>query len=682
MVALFFGTGCHTVPEGRSAVYGIEVRDVGGAPDGPDMAELEEKMATAPSDKFVGLFRGVVYEYSLYEPSVLQRDMARIEAACRARGYYEAHARAGRVHQTAKNHVRVEILVDPGPPTLVASADVRGLEGLDEALRARAYAAAMARLPKGKAFDEAAFDGAKKDLERSLTDEGYAFAKVTANADVDLVSHRAFVHYAVEPKTRQKLGTVSLHGLGALPENRVRSALSLREGVAYSTKELEEARQAVLDLGVFASVEIIPDLAGGPKADERVNVKVELEQAKLKTFRVGAGIEFDVLKTAVTGMVGWEHRNFLGGLRVFRVDLGAGIVLYPLRVNNFVAPERPLPEAKLQFDMRQPGIFGGRTGAFVRPGADVAPVLLDPNPPPDATVQGYGELRNTIGLDRSFKRFFGAISHNLQMAYPFAYLGPKTDSLSTVIISYPELVGQLDLRDDRVRPHKGAFLSSGVQFAGLGGDARDIKLQPEARGYIPLGKRVTLAGRLSVGLLFPFNYGEAVYGNAASLSQKDRTFDYQLMYFRGFFSGGPSSNRGYPLRGVSPYADIGDLTPEQKAARLAIACDGDCRTPTGGFTLWEASLEVRVDITGPLSAAAFCDASDVSGKRFDFRLAHLHLSCGLGARYQTPVGPIRLDLGYRIPGLQVVGGLTPDEREPAKFLGIPLAVALGVGEAF
>jgi outer membrane protein insertion porin family/translocation and assembly module TamA len=80
--------------------------------------------------------------------------------------------------------------------------------------------------------------------------------------------------------------------------------------------------------------------------------------------------------------------------------------------------------------------------------------------------------------------------------------------------------------------------------------------------------------------------------------------------------------------------------------------------------------------------ASFCDASDVSGQRFDLRLSHLHLSCGLGARYQTPVGPIRLDLGYRIPGLQVIGGLTPDEREPSTFLGVPLAVSLGVGEAF
>jgi hypothetical protein len=303
---------------------------------------------------------------------------------------------------------------------------------------------------------------------------------------------------------------------------------------------------------VFSSVEIEPSLEGGPRPDGKVPVRVRVTPAKLRTLRLGGGLEFDVLKTAVNGLAGWEHRNFFGGLRVFRVDVGAGVVLYPLRVNNFVAPEKPLPEAKLQLDLRQPAIFGGRTGGFLRPGGSVAPVLLDPNPPEDATVQGYGELRNATGLERTYKRLFGTLAHNLQVAYPFTYIGTKSDTLRTVVVSYPEAVVQVDLRNDRVKPHSGAFFGTTVQVAGLGGDARDVKVVPEARGYLPLGKRTTLAAKVAVGVLLPFNYGSAVYGDPSSLSLEERTFDYQLMYFRGFFSGGPTSNRGYPLRAISP----------------------------------------------------------------------------------------------------------------------------------
>ncbi len=675
------GMGCHSIPEGRSAVYSVEVRNVRGG-DGPDMGDLEEKLATAPSPKFLGLFRGVVYEYSLFERSVLQRDLARVAAACRAKGYYEARTRVGRVHRTAKDHVRVEILVDPGQPVRVAAVLVDGIDDLPKALAESLRKTAAGKLALGAPFAEADYDGARAALERALTDGGYAFAKVREAANVDLGGHRAFVRYQVAHGPPQAFGEVRVLGLSGLPEDRVRAALSITPGEPYSTRALDAARQAALDLGVFASVDVTPDLEGGPRKDGRVPVLVTLEPTKLRTLRLGAGLEFDALKTAITGQAGWEHRNFFGGLRTFKVDLGAGLVLYPLRVNNIEAPERVFPEGKLHLDLNQPGIFGGRTGAFVRPGVDIYPVLVDPTPAKDAPVIGYGELRSTVGLDRTIARFYGAISQNLQVAYPFTYLGKTNDTLSNVVISYPELQAQIDLRDSRINPRKGVYLASFFQIAGLGGDARDVKVQPEIRGYIPLGKRFVLAARASVGFLLPFNYGSSVYGNPKALDSSTRTSDYQLVYFRGFFSGGPNTNRGYPARGVSPYAEVPFLTPESAQERIDTSCGKNCSVPTGGFSLWETSVELRVDVAGALSSALFCDASDVSPYRFDLRLGHLHLSCGLGVRYQTPVGPIRLDVGYRIPGLQVIGGLTPDEKEPKTFFQTPIAIALGVGEAF
>jgi outer membrane protein insertion porin family/translocation and assembly module TamA len=86
--------------------------------------------------------------------------------------------------------------------------------------------------------------------------------------------------------------------------------------------------------------------------------------------------------------------------------------------------------------------------------------------------------------------------------------------------------------------------------------------------------------------------------------------------------------------------------------------------------------------------------SDVSPRTSNIRLTHLHLSCGAGGRYDTPVGPIRVDIGYRIQPAQVLG--FPDEdkavaSDPSlgvqpKFevfdLRIPIALAFGVGEAF
>ncbi len=103
----------------------------------------------------------------------------------------------------------------------------------------------------------------------------------------------------------------------------------------------------------------------------------------------------------------------------------------------------------------------------------------------------------------------------------------------------------------------------------------------------------------------------------------------------------------------------------------------------GGLSLWEASIELRFPLHGPLGGAAFCDASDVSSHRFDLRLGYPHLSCGLGLRYDTPIGPVRVDVGYRIPGLQVASGTDPHvDADPGTLSGVPIAFAFGLGEAF
>jgi outer membrane translocation and assembly module TamA len=76
-------------------------------------------------------------------------------------------------------------------------------------------------------------------------------------------------------------GKVVIEGLGSLPGAPVRRALDLDEGAEFSQAELDSARQAVLDLGVFSSVDIIPDLTGSEKGPTVVPVHVKVEPSKL-----------------------------------------------------------------------------------------------------------------------------------------------------------------------------------------------------------------------------------------------------------------------------------------------------------------------------------------------------------------------------------------------------------------
>lgn len=682
---VFLTVGCHSVPEGRSSVDAVSIKGSDKVDDG----DIEDAIATTPSEKFLGLFRGILYEYSVFDRNVLQRDLARIEAFYRDKGYYEAHARAGRIYRVDDKHVRVEIVIEEGPPTLVRNVTIVGIENLPQDLQDLAKREASLILRANKPFKADDFDNSVGKVRRALTDRGYAYAKVKNDAAVDLVEHKADITLTVTPGDPCTFGPVTIVGLKELPDANVRRAANVKPGAKFDEADLDSAQQALLDLGVFAAVDVKPDLSN--PENHAVPITIKVEESRLRTLKLGGGLEFDALKTDIHGLIGWEHKNFLGGLRSLKVTFQPGVVLYPLRFNNFVAPNKFLPEERLRLEFQQPSFFEARTSGFIRPELNAQPLLLDPNPPPNQPVLGYAELRNGVGVERTFWKVTATVSHNFQAAFPYVYVGRKDPTLGPLYISYPEILLTLDLRNDRIHPRKGIYLLNTFQVAGgpFGGQARDVKIQPDLRAYVPITKkRVTLAVRGSFGLLLPQNYGGSIE-NPRSVFEgsEERTRDYQLTYFRGFFSGGPTSNRGYPLRGVGPYDLVPFLSPEAEALRVNQGCGGsssyDCRSPTGGFTLWEASVEVRFVVHGPLSVATFCDSSDVSPRTVDFRLNHPHLSCGAGGRYDTPVGPVRLDIGYRIPGLQVIGGLTRDEEEPQTFpLGIPIAVSFGIGEAY
>ena len=182
----------------------------------------------------------------------------------------------------------------------------------------------------------------------------------------------------------------------------------------------------------------------------------------------------------------------------------------------------------------------------------------------------------------------------------------------------------------------------------------------------------------------------------------------QLLQLRGFQSGGPNSNRGYAYSGIGPQEQVQGISPLSGANTLLPIA-------TGGKALWEASIELRFpDIKDKIGTTLFMDASDVRDNLADFATSFApHLSTGLGLRYMTPVGALRLDFAVRIPGAQVIGSgtgcaafdptanpaagqvwrpgkagpsgpcyLDPQFGQAGSISGAPILVSLGIGGAF
>jgi outer membrane translocation and assembly module TamA len=700
--------GCTQIPHGRSAIDDVDIQGTQAL----DASDVADKLATGSTEKFFGLFRGVVYDYEVYDPSVLQRDMARVERYYRGKGFLEAHARVGRVIQVNASHVRIEILVEEGAPTLNRIARIEGLVGVTIEVATAAHKAVDADLPNMARFDEESFASAKDDLKQALTDRGYAYAQVEGEASIDLATRRVDYLLKVVPGPLCTFGKMTIVGLdpdreGPQPqeidEAPLRRAIDIDEGEPFSSAKIEAGTQALLDLEVFSAARIDPDLPRPPPEHPVIALNVSVEPTKLRQIRAGGGLEFDEIKTDLHLLLGWEDHNFLGGLRDFSVDFKPGAVLYPLRIDTIGVTD-VFPEERLKLQFRQPSFLEARTSFFVKPEFNVYPFLVVPDPPANSDVLGYVETKGSIGLDRPFGKLSVSVAYNAQAELPFYYkqIG-DAPPVPTIVLAYPQLVTKLDLRDDPTHPHEGIYLANDLQIANaaFGSSADDVRVQPEVRAYVPLGKRVTLAARASVGFLFPTNYGVASYLPDDNLTDGNRTKYIEETYFRGFTSGGPSSNRGYPIRGIAPYGYVPFLLPAVvSSAAQSGGCTNSqlaassCAVPIAGLTLWELSLEARFQVSGPFSTAAFCDAGDVSPYQTDLRFTHLHLSCGVGARYDTPVGPIRFDIGYRIQPLQVIGfpnekaaadpqaGGNPVNGLPPEFLGAPVAISFGIGEAY
>ncbi len=695
------------LPSTERVVASVAIED--REPAGARADDALEGLATTASPRFLGIWDGVVYDYETYDATLLARDAQRVERYYRKRGYYEAKVIATRVTDLGDRHVQVHFQVEPGEPVSVLGVQLPGLEKLpfDVALEAQQAVTLCHAGPcrRGELFDEDDFEASRKAIEAVLLNHGFAYAKVTPAAQVDLVTHTAVARFVVESGPASVYGPIHIVGLNEVPEAKVRSALQVSQGSPYSRAELQDARRALVNLGVFSSVELHEDHRDPQSA--QVPVTFVVREGSLRGLRAGIGANLDQLQVSNTLRLGWEHRNFLGGLRHLEIDTRPGITYYPIRTTLLVPPSHYFLSNRLRASLQQPSFLEGRTTGMLSAEFNIFPLIFplpaDMSPEQDL-VLGYREFRATAGLQRAFwqHRFLLVPSFDWQTDSPFIYKtapGQTTlpDGLSSLIISAPQVVATLDLRDDPIAPRHGAYLTAAFQMAGhgMGGNVSDFRIRPEARGYLPLGRNLTLATRLTLGFLMPSNYGQSITsGSGLDLLQDPRdpavVADEHKMLFRGFYSGGPTSNRGYGFREVGPHGPVGFLLQGGNVNCFAPRSDAEraqCVRPLGGLTLWETSLEVRFPIGGDLSGVTFVDASHVN-RTDKLRFDAPHISPGLGLRYKTPVGPARLDLGFRLlehVGPRPAADRLQDEAQTRPFLGIPwlpMALQVALGEAF
>jgi translocation and assembly module TamA len=671
---LTLGSACATTrpPPDQPKVVGLDIEGTDQLSEGA----IKERILTSSTpwwEPFNPFDNGPTY----FDPNAWQADLRRIERYYQAEGYYQARVISNEVEPRGDDKVAVQATLQEGEPTRIQEIRVSGLEALPAEQRSRA----LVELPveQGAIFREADWETTKELVQGRLRELGYAEAEVGGEVQVDVGTRAARVDLQVKSGQRYKFGNVFV-ATDANPQVAPRRIVeqaqgAIRKGDWYSESALSEAQARVFRMGVFGAVKVnrgAPDREAGT-----VPVVVDVREAPFHSIRLGLGLGLEATRNEARAVGEWTNRNFLGGLRRLTVRGRAGYAVLPNLFNNDIAgaifdittefeqPRFVWRDVRLQTSVTAErglelaySFLGGRLrgGLIWQPHPDVSIF-------PSYNLEVY---RLTVAEGRGV----GAGE-----AVPPIVLGcagrDTSGNQCDIALSYLEQTIEWDRRDDPAEPRAGFYAALSLQEGGgpLQGDFNYVRVLPDVRYYQSFGetRRLTVAGRVRLGTLIPL-------GDTEESSIVTR-----------FFSGGPAM-RGFNSRRLSPYTVYTDE-------------DNNVQTvPIGGNGLFETSLEVRYRMTENLILALFWDTGAVTEAQFDVgeMTSNLYHAVGVGLRYLTVVGPIRVDVARRLnigprlqpfeePGLDPEGSCFGIGRSAPGFAGSPeglCAFHISIGEAF
>ncbi len=650
---------------GREEVASLRFR----GNDAVRSAELELAIVTRPTRcqsaallPFCWLGAGFAKDEYYRSPRQFPLDVARIQVFYYQRGYREAVVDTV-VTPAGEDRVDVTFVIDERRPVLIDSLGFEGLEELPGDLARQL----LTDLPvaRGDPLDLGALDAARSVMEGRLRESGYAHADILLRRFVPAGSYTSEVVFDVYPGPLARFGAITVEGNEQVEETVIRRMLPFREGSRYRREAIFEGQRNLFGLEILRQADIQQDLQHQP--DTLVPIHVRVAEGNQHRVRTGVGWSTaECLSTEAR----WSSRNFLGGAR--RLQLRGRVA--GLLVDEFrdpLCPQAGTGEfARTNWlasaDFTQPFVFSARNSL-------TAGIYAERQSLQDVFV------REALGVNLAISRSIGrgaflTASYRPQLGrlgaseifFCTSYLvcDPlDIDALQSANTLSPVGLGtSRDRVNQPLNPSRGHRLLLELEHASriTGSDFAYDRAIAEAALYHEVGSTV-LAGRLRGGWLDPGPFrgdaGSGLAGRGIAHPQKR------------FYAGGANSVRGFAQNQLGPRVltvDVrqlveprGELPPLcSPLAVLDRRCDaggladGEFQPrPAGGSTLLEGGVEARFPLLSALlQGAAFLDFGQVFAEDAGPSLRGLQWTPGVGVRYLSPIGPLRVDVAYRTEG--------------------------------
>ncbi len=583
----------------------------------------------------------------------LDADVAAVVAEYRRRGYVGAKV----THQDAVRPTPAlasgEQLVDStieiaaGPRTLVGEVTIKGNSAVPTS-----RLDALLQLRTGQPFDAGKVDADRDRLLLEYFNRGFRSARV----DFELVANpdrtRAGLVYVINEGPEVIVDHILIVGNQHISETTIRHEITLQPGQPLGLAKINESQARLSALGLFRRV-TISELQH--RGETRRDVLVTVEEAPSTTIGYGGGLELQTVETsqfAPRAFFELGRRNLWGKNR--SINIYSRVSARQRGAISSTTPAYSTTEYRVVGSYREP--------RFLMTKADLqASVLFE-----------QGSRTSFAFRRRSFRL---ELARRLNKAYTVSgqYSLERNDLLAETLnpIDKP-LIDRLfpsvrlsifsgtaarDTRSDAIDPSSGSLLglNSDLALVPLGSQIGFAKTFLQAFTYhrLPTGRRIILASgvRLGLGVGFP----RTVLSSDPVTGATDYQTVRDLPANERFFAGGDTTVRGFQLDHLGMPATF----------------DRDGQ-PKGGHALLVLNTELRMDVWRDVGVVSFLDAGNVFAKASDFDLGHLRAGAGFGIRYKSPIGPLRLDVGFKL-GRLLTFASTRESRT---------ALHISIGQAF
>ena len=531
----------------------------------------------------------------LFKIEEINRDSDRIKAVYIDNGYLDIRvSEPGIRYDEEKDGYVVSFSIEEGVQYKVSRITFSGdLAGDQDEIR-----------PKLKLLPDSVFSSfvLQADIGRITDfygDKGYAFANVTPDVRLDKQENLVSVDYSIEKGEEVYIRSINILDNTRTRDHVIRRELSLQEQSLYSVSKLKAARYEATRLGYFEdNVEVLTHRVEG--TEDLLDVDIKVEERPTGFFSFGGGVS-SVENFLFAGQI--QESNLFGYGKTLSLDAQIGGVTKVLSLNY-----------------RDPYFFG--TNWLL----DVSMYAHD---------RDYRDFERasrgiSLGVGRRIKRYFQVRVfqefskqdvHNVRGDAQLVLSETERTIVSTGVgLSW-------DKRNNYLDPTKGVLLSTSVEYAGLfAGNTEFIKYNATAKSWIPFWKDTYFAAKAYYGLLHLIDAGD------------------DLVVEERFFLGGPNTLRGFRYRRVGP------RRPTETGGYVII----------GGVQQVLASLDFVVPLskTVGLKAVAFFDIGNAFDENeFSLNPSNLRKDAGFGLRWISPLGPMKLDIGFPI------GDRLPDEQK-------------------